>query len=371
MANRKKSSVRTKAVPFGVDKNLKTSLVDQVADGFRQAIMGGYYRPGDVLPSIRALAPVFGVSVRVTAQVVKILANEGLVAPRTRLGSVVLARKTPYWKGNVILIRPDGEYGFFQTEFTGCIRKRLSQAGYLVMQATVPKVSPFRYDATILDIMLNRPVDIAVVLADCKDIISKLEKYKVPYVVTCGEMYGENCVGIIPFDFAPAVADFVSHCISAEVASVVQVGKGAGDLDVLPTLKAAGIKATAENIDLRWDRGHLEDIQKATVEFFRKNGRDRRWPDLMYFTDDYLASAALLCLEHLRIDVPEDLKVVVLSNRGHCPVSWDTLSRIEVDPVEFAEEVSAAVLSHLNGTGFPEGDLLTPRYIVGSSFPLP
>jgi DNA-binding transcriptional regulator YhcF (GntR family) len=42
------------------------------------------------LPSIRALAPALGVSVRVTAKAVKAMAAEGLVSPRSRLGSIVL-----------------------------------------------------------------------------------------------------------------------------------------------------------------------------------------------------------------------------------------------------------------------------------------
>ena len=67
------------AVPFKVDRNIKTTLADQVADGFRQAIRCGYYKAGDVLPTVRDLAGSLGVSVRVTAEAVKILSRDGFI----------------------------------------------------------------------------------------------------------------------------------------------------------------------------------------------------------------------------------------------------------------------------------------------------
>ena len=120
-------------LPFRVDRNLRTNLVDQVVDGFHQAIRSGIYRPGDTIPTVRALAPQLGVSVRVTAEAVKALAAKGLVAPRPRLGSVVLPRNATLWNGTVVLILPDG-YGYSQTEMSSRVRQALVGAGYLCMQ---------------------------------------------------------------------------------------------------------------------------------------------------------------------------------------------------------------------------------------------
>ena len=63
-------------IPFKIDRKVKDGLVSQVVDGFRQAIRNGFYKAGDTLPTIRALAPRLGVSVRVTAEAVKALAAE-------------------------------------------------------------------------------------------------------------------------------------------------------------------------------------------------------------------------------------------------------------------------------------------------------
>ena len=46
----------TKRVPFSVNRNDSQTLVAQVADGLRQAIVSGYYKVGEVLPSSYELA---------------------------------------------------------------------------------------------------------------------------------------------------------------------------------------------------------------------------------------------------------------------------------------------------------------------------
>ena len=92
-------------------------------------------------------------------------------------------------------------------------------------------------------------------------------------------------------------------------------------------------------------------------------------PDLFYFTDDYLASAAILSLEHLRIRVPEDVKVVTHSNAGHAPVSWCSLTCIETDPAVDGEKVAGCLLSCLKGEGLDPTVVLAPSYRIGESFP--
>ena len=53
---------RTKPIPFTVARSDARTLLAQVADGLREAIVGGYYVPGDIVPSSRELARILGVS---------------------------------------------------------------------------------------------------------------------------------------------------------------------------------------------------------------------------------------------------------------------------------------------------------------------
>ncbi len=359
-------------LPFRVDRNLRTNLVDQVVDGFRQAIQGGVYRPGDTLPTIRALAPALGVSVRVTAEAVKALTAEGLVSPRSRLGSIVLGKREQLWRGRVLIVLPEGDYGYYQTAFIGRMRSCLSKAGYLFTQATVPMVGGKRYDTSILDVVLNRPVDLAVMLFDCPQFERKLAKSGVRYVgVMTSVSDASNCLGRIWADASAAIDAFVTHCVKADVRRVVQVGKGAGEHDASQPLRAAGVEVEVWNVSARRGEHRLDALQKATIEMFRDwevSGR-MTCPDLFYFTDDYLASAAMLSLEHLHIRVPEDVKVVTLSNAGHAPVSWCSLTSIETDPAVDGEKVARCLLSCLKGEGLDPAVTLELSYRIGESFP--
>jgi GntR family transcriptional regulator len=65
----------------------------QVAEGLRQQIASGYYRPGQALPSQRRLAQELGVSPAIVRQAIDELRNEGLVIPER--GAGVFVRKPP------------------------------------------------------------------------------------------------------------------------------------------------------------------------------------------------------------------------------------------------------------------------------------
>ena len=75
-------------IPFAISPSNGARLAVQAADGFRKAILSGYYRPGDVLPTFRELAKMLGTSIRIPIEAFKILSAEGLVVSRQGSGSV-------------------------------------------------------------------------------------------------------------------------------------------------------------------------------------------------------------------------------------------------------------------------------------------
>ena len=90
-----------KRPPFALRRNDAHTFVEQATDGIRKAIAMGYYRPGEVLPPVRDLAEMLGVSRIVTNAVIARLAKEGLVNPRPRLGVMVLGPSSTVWHGCV------------------------------------------------------------------------------------------------------------------------------------------------------------------------------------------------------------------------------------------------------------------------------
>ena len=55
-----------KKIPFSINQNDARPLFNQVVDGFREAIISGYYAPGEKIPSSRDLCQILGVSRIVT-----------------------------------------------------------------------------------------------------------------------------------------------------------------------------------------------------------------------------------------------------------------------------------------------------------------
>ena len=55
-------------MPFEIDRKSWVKLPHQVADGIRRCIVDGVWKPGDKLPSARALASELGVSFRVAVE---------------------------------------------------------------------------------------------------------------------------------------------------------------------------------------------------------------------------------------------------------------------------------------------------------------
>ena len=97
-------------------------------------------------------------------------------------------------------------------------------------------------------------------------------------------------------------------------------------------------------------------------------GRKGR-PELIYFSDDFVANGGLMALLANGIDIPRDLGVVSLSNSGFLPVFTKSLSRFEVCPARDGETIAEAALDFLSGKKIQPIVNLTVSYIPGDSFP--
>ena len=95
-------------LPFSIDRSNRIKLAYQVADGLREAIQNGKWKPGERLPSSREIKAALGTSVRAPAEALRMLADEGLITLREKCGAVVNERNMPQVKGRVLIIVPGG-----------------------------------------------------------------------------------------------------------------------------------------------------------------------------------------------------------------------------------------------------------------------
>ena len=366
-------SSKAKFPAFTVTRSNRRSLVDQMVDGIRQAIVSGALRAGDMLPNFAEMAKRCRVSMRIPREAIAKLADEGYVDARKGVGTTVLPRRAPAWKGHVLFILPDAVGSYYANVFASEIQNRLTKEGWLFTRVSVFKHANGWRDNSVLQAELSRSIDMAIILYGDVFVEKLLTRRKVPYLVLADRRPVDPVApGYICFNRMAAVGAFVRHCRKAGVRKVVQVCMAdEGDVDAVPALEAAGIAARREVVEFNDRRGgRLERIKRAAFErvYAAVAERARADGELVFFADDFLAFGGIVALLAKGIRIPEEVKVVAWANSGFAPVGPWSVTRMELDPVANAEEVSRHVLRWLNGGSIPKNASVGPAYIVGETF---
>ena len=376
-----------KKVPFSVSRGDARSLAAQVADGLREAIVGGYYKPGEVVPTSRELAPMLGVSRIVTIAALEKLCAEGFIVSRPRIGSVVVDRSAKRWNGHVVLVYEKGDDNYLKTMLASSMQDRLTEEGWLFSQASVGAKSGGGCDFTHLDVALSRSVDLVVVMYHRPEIYAYLAKRKIPYIVF-GEKSAKpaSAVGAIHFDYNMATADFAAACKLAGIREVVEVYWHKLMCDVLPALKKVGIKVKKVRAPVDESEGRLVGVKRAGRIVFEKllsrshPSSDRlrgslrsgdtfpisRSP-LFFIADDYLSEGALLALSCSGLKAPDDVRIVTWANAGLGPDYMRPLSRMEMNPFTAGATVAAAIVEYFKTGEFPANVTVGPKWIAGDT----
>ena len=356
-------------MPFAVSKDDSRSLVSQVADGLRQGVVGGFYRPGDVVPSYRELATVLGVSQIVTKAALRKIADEGFVVSRPRIGSVVRDLGVKQWKGHVVFLCPEGDENYAQTVLAGTLRNRLTEAGYLFTQVCLPQTARDRYDFARLDAALSRSADLIVTMFARPHILSRLARQKVPYAV-----FGEfakaprSAVGGTWLNFNLAADDFAAACRAGGVRTVVEFCY-CSMCDVAPALRRAGVEVERIQVPSDGPDSSLVGVKRKGMEAFgRLVAKKRLSRDAVYFfADDYLASGALTALSYAGLRSPEDVRIATFANKRLGPAYPRELSRMEFDAHHAGGVLADAVLEYLRTGTYPANSVVGPVWVAGET----
>ncbi|MBR0056319.1 MAG: GntR family transcriptional regulator [Kiritimatiellae bacterium] len=368
-----------KPIPFSISRDDARTLLAQVTDGFRSAIVSGYYAPGDILPTSRELARLLGVSMIVSAPALKRLADEGLVDARPRRGTVVRDRGARQWRGHVLFVCPEGDENYEETVVAGALRNGLSEAGYLFTQVCIPLGSCGRYDFGRLDVALAQSVDLAVTMS-VPPPAAHFARRKIPFVAY-GALLKEvphSAVGVTRLDLGLAMPDFAAACAARGVDEVVGFywNDTMGDVTAL---REAGIRVRKIKVRADESNGVLIGARRAGMEAFRKiveklkvDPTARRSNDptarrVYFFNDDYVASGALMALADSGLKAPRDVRVVTFASKRLGPVYVRELSRMEFDQRHAGEVLTGAVLEYLKTGVYPTNSVVGPVWIEGET----
>lgn len=367
---------RTKDIPFAVDRKAGRSLIEQIADGLRQEIVCGRYRPGDTLPSSRALEAALGVSRIVVKAAFARLAAEGFTVPRPRVGTVVRDRNAKQWRGHVVLVGINKDDNYLQSVLAGSLRDRLMEEGYLFTQIHAEWTHDRKIDFSSLDATLSRSVNLVIALYKLESKFRYLARKQVPFVAFAEmDKAPHGSIGFTKLDYNLAVDDFANECLRLGVKDVVEVNWYPTMCDLSP-LKAHGIRVRRLKIKVDFANSPLAVLRRAGMEAFAQlvqSGRLLR--DAVYFFgDDNIATGAIAALSYAGLRAPEDFRFATWANKNNELPYPRELSRMVLDPVGAGATVAQAVLQYLKTGVYPSNGVVGPKWIsgetMGTSLPL-
>ena len=373
MARQAHKAGRRPEMPFEVNHALWGKIETQVTDGLRMAILSGFYKPGDILPSQIELARALGVSTRAPQTALRVLAEEGLVSPRTKRGTLVLGPRTGTFRGRVVIVQRDNHPVYYNTFLEAGLCNRLTEAGYLVARvaATVDKrfedIENERTDVRQLVAALRQSTLIAILISSAPDVERTLADLGTPDI-TIGQTQpaAPGCAGFAKLSFDIALPGLLARLRERKVRHLVQVA-----LRPSQYVDAALLGQVCESIEgiTLWPGNELarqDRLVRFAFDTFAARYRTKAdLPDAFLFTDDYLARGALTALLAAGIHTGRDVLFATLANMGIAPVHPDPIDLLARDPERDASVVADAVLSYLGTGTFPSDLTLGTEFVAG------
>ncbi len=358
---------------FELDKSRWGTFRDQIADWFRTAIRTGVYRPGERLPGRRELAARLGVSVRVVTRAFKMLADEGVVTNRPGAGCTVLAPTGALTKGIVLLVVPGGDFLYYANIRVGRIIERLLREGYLPIRVGVPATRGHVYDTRGLDVLLTQAVRLVVMTDPNATLMQHLDKRGIGYVVVgvTPHFPKDQCIGCVRRSGSKAYSDMIAAVRSCGIRSAALFAiPDRSTRVVAEALDGAGIRVADWSFLSSGDlNGRLDTVRTAARNTLKRRLAEGRGalPDLIFFGDEYRAEGGLVALQGAGISVPEDIRVICVSNVGNAPVLNCSLAKIEWNPFADGDLIAEALLEILSTGRFPDDVVMAARFVPGKS----
>ena len=357
-----------------LDNGSPKTLTGQIEDGIRGLIAGGAYAPGDSLPARDVIAKSLGVSECVVRAALRRLAADGIVVSRPRIGCVV--QKRPVAAQRTVLdvhIDPWTSFGPSNSMFQ--CSKVLRAEGCRVAMLPLGGGGDRPFLVPLKDALAENPglVILRSAFTSLKNAMRIVAENGCSFVTVGMESRRSRFarhVGVVHYDYAPAVEAFVADCRKARLGRVVQFDFGGHPyLDASEALERAGI--TCERVRLQVDGpADLDMIVCTAYSAMKRFLKGNVLPDLFFFTDDYLGLGANDALRDAGVSVPRDVRVVSLSNSRSGLLPYGNVARINFDPFSDGREIAHCVLEWFKTGVF---GLYTGccSYIRGASFPIP
>ena len=353
-------------LPFALNRRLRTPLATQLAENLRNAILSGYYKEGDILPSYKQLAGELGVSLRIPREAMSDLVVRGMVNPRPRIGCEVLPQKTKSWKGRIHVIAPGDT---FVTYFAAILFERFRQVmtgeGWLVDLITFSRTENGKSDFAMLDDALTRKCDFALLIYPTAATIRHIKKSKIRYI--CFGSDSSERANDTSISMESAMEDVIRQIRRRRIRKVTLV-EYTPVPEIHGKLHKAGIAFKSLTVPWMTGIGYLERISRRGYELTRRllAKRKGKSSELIFFTDDFVARGGLCALLESGLKVPADVNVITFANKGFSPFFPTKLAKVEADPFDLANRIADEVLRRIAGLP-PQVVSNIAHYLPGTS----
>ena len=346
-----------------------TTLTDALCSFIKDEISFGRIKGGERLPSIGEIAEMTGLTYYKARSVVERLKNEGYVHSRPRIGTVVISRDKKILRGHVLVAYPDVDIcRFYPTQMFDTVSRKLMSAGYVVSVVTFPVGADGRVEH--LKNELLRTTDLVIAMRATFAVQRCLAESGVRHIFAYGNKPKEDDSPWIKANFKTPFQQFARHCVKSGVRHVVQVRfEGNETLDAEPFLAGKGISGSwLTMLPPASGRIRVDDIVNCGYKMFKAMPRTSI-PELLLVWNSFLAQGAMMAFLDRGIRIPEDVKVVSISETGFGPIYVKPVTRFEIDPVDDGEKIADFALSVLAKGRIPPPPHITPQYVFGETFP--
>ena len=346
-----------------------TSLVDALCGFIKEEITFGRIKGGEKLPTINEICKATGLTFAQARRVTECLAREGYVRSRPHAGTVVLSRGGNVLRGRVLFLLPDVDAGrYHPCQVMDILGRRLTAAGYSFSIATFS----LDLDASLANLKseLLRATDLVIAMRATPQVQRCLAESGVNHFFLYGDKPESDDRPWIRFAPETALLHFADQCVRAGVKHVAQVRFESGEtIDAQPALAERGIDCswiTMVRSKKGW--GRFDGIVHCGYETFAAMPRTSI-PELLLFWNSFFTQGAIMAFLARGIRLPEDVKVVTLSNTGVGPVFIKPFTRFEINPAEAGEKIGDFALAVLAKGRVPSPPQIAPQYVFGETFP--
>ena len=346
-----------------------TTLVDALCRFIKEEITFGRITGGEKLPTIGEMCKSTGLTFAQARRVTECLSREGYVCSRPHVGTVVLSRGDNVLRGRVLFILPDEDVGrYHPSQLIDIVGRRLTASGYSFSVASFSRDANDRL--AFLKSELLRATDLVIAIRASPQVQKVLAESGVNHFFVYGDKPESDDRPWIRFSPEEAISQFADHCQKAGVKHVVQVRfEGGETLDAQSALTERGITCSWMDIsrsNAGW--GRFDGIVHCGYETFAAMPRTSI-PEILLFWNSFFTQGAMMAFLANGINIPEDVKIVTLSNSGVGPVYIKPFTRFEIDPADAGQKIGDFALTVLAKKRTPNPPQIVPQYIFGETFP--